>query len=373
APRGDDAGGAGQRRGPGGLDPPLRRRHRRRRPPTAARLPRREGRLRMSLLIGGACIAALAVILAWAGPALIRAAAPVLMRVPRLAVAALLSLPLLTGAVVSALSLMAAWLLKGPDVLPMPIGDVCQRCLIAASPFGGAQIETLIPVVLFLLLPLLVSFGFLLRGGLHSRRRRRENAETARLLSREATDAEVAGRTVKTVAGRRLLAFSLPRRYGGVVLSQDLCAELEPDELTAVLEHERAHVVQGHHAVMAVVETVVSPLRVVPLFAEIADSIALYPEIAADHRARKGAGSPALAGARLKIGAGAGARADLGGKYALTIAGPGRIRQLVAPVKMSPGLLPAAALSSVLTAFAVLFSSVIATYLGVLLTGCTLP
>src|SRR5699024_10408962 len=199
----------------------------------------------MSLLIGGACIAALAVILAWAGPALIRAAAPVLMRVPRLAVVALLSLPLLTWAVVSALSLMAAWLLKGPDVLPMPIGDVCQRCLVAASPFDGAQIETLIPVVLFLLLPLLVSFGFLLRGGLHSRRRRRENAETARLCAREAAGTGGAGRPVKPGAGHGLLVCALPRRYGGVVLSQDLCAELEPDELTAVLEHERAHVAQG--------------------------------------------------------------------------------------------------------------------------------
>ena len=78
----------------------------------------------MSLLIGGACVAALAFVLAWAGPALVRSAAPVLMRVPRLAVFALLSLPMLSWAVVSALSLMAAWLLKGPDVLPMPIGDV---------------------------------------------------------------------------------------------------------------------------------------------------------------------------------------------------------------------------------------------------------
>ena len=98
-----------------------------------------------------------------------------------------------------------------------------------------------------------------------------------------------------------------------------------------------------------VVETVVSPLRFVPLFAEIADSIPLYLEIAADDRARKVAGTPALAGALLKIGAEAGARDHLGGKYALNIAGPDRIRQLVAPVKMSPGLLPAAALSSVLT------------------------
>src|SRR5699024_3976449 len=143
--------------------------------------------------------------------------------------------------------------------------------------------------------------------------------------------------------------------------------------LTALLEHERAHVVQGHDAVMAVVETVVSPLRFVPLFAEIADAIPLYLEIAADDRARKVAGTPALAGALLKIGAEAGARDQLGGKSALNIAGPDRFRQLVAPVKMSPGLLPAADLSSVLTAFAVLLSSVIATYLGVLLTGCTLP
>lgn len=327
----------------------------------------------MSLLIGGACILALAVLLAWAGPALIRAAAPVLMRLPRLAVGALLSLPLLIWAVVSALSLMAAWLLKGPDVLPMPIGNVCQRCLAAASPFGGAQIETLIPVVLFLILPLFVALGLLLRGGLHGRRRHRENAETARLLVREATDAEVAGQTVKTVRGQRLLAFSLPRRYGGVVLSQDLCAELEPDELTAVLEHERAHVVQGHHTIMAVVEAFVAPLRFIPLFAEIAASIPLYLEIAADDRARRVAGTPALAGALLKIGAEAGTRDHLGGRYALNIAGPDRIRQLVAPVKMSPGLLPAAALSGVLTAFAVLFSSVIATYAGVLFTGCALP
>src|SRR5699024_3995013 len=152
---------------------------------------------------------------AWAGPALIRAAAPVLMRVPRLAVVALLSLPLLTWAVVSALSLMAAWLLKRPDVLPMPIGDVCQRCLVAASPFDGRQIETLIPVLPLLLLPLLASFGFLLPGGLPARRRPRENAAPARLLSQEALDTAVAGRTSKPVAGKRVLAFSLPRRYGG--------------------------------------------------------------------------------------------------------------------------------------------------------------
>src|SRR5699024_8556724 len=155
--------------------------------------------------------------------------------------------------------------------------------------------------------------------------------------------------------------------------SQDLCAELEPDELTAVLEHEEAHVVRGAPAVVPAATTIVAPLGDVPSVPDTANWIPLYHGIAGDDRARKVAGTPALAGALLKIGAEAGARDHLGGKYALNIAGPDRIRQLVAPVKMSPGLLPAAALSSVLTAFAVLFSSVIATYLGVLLTGCTLP
>src|SRR5699024_11791034 len=132
-----------------------------------------------------------------------------------------------------------------------------------------------------------------------------------------------------TVRGQRLLSISLPRRYGGVLLSQYLCSELEPDELMAVLEHERAHVAQGHHAIMAVVETFVAPLRFIPLFAEITDSIPHYLEIAADDRARKLTGTPALAGALLKIGAEAGSRDHLGGRYALNIAGPDRIRQLV--------------------------------------------
>ena len=327
----------------------------------------------MSLLIGGICVAALAVALVWGGPALIRAAAPVLMGVPRTAVVVLLSLPLLSWAVVSALSFMAAWLLNGPDVLPTPIGDVCQRCLMAANPFGSVQIDTLVPVVLFLLLPLAVSMGFLIRGGLLARRRRRENSEAARLLSQGAVDVDVAGRTVKAVSGHRNLAFSLPKKHGGVVLSDDLFSTLEADELTAVLEHEKAHVDQGHHAIMALVEVFVRPLRFIPLFAEVAASIPHYLEIAADDQARKKAGTPALASALLKIGPQSGEGRHLSGSYALNIAGPDRVRQLVAPAKMSPGLLPTAALSSALTAFSVLFFSVIANYVGVLLTGCTLP
>lgn len=326
----------------------------------------------MSLLIGATCVAALAFVLTWGGPALVRAAAPVLMRVPRLAVVALLSLPLLFWAVIFAVSLIAAWLLKGPNVLPMPIGEVCQRCLVASSPFGGTKVDTLVPVVLFLLLPAVISIGFLIRGAMFARRRRHENAGVAQLIDRRAVNVNIAGRTVKAMKGQHLLAFSLPRRYGGVVLSEGLCSMLEPGELTAVLEHERAHVDQGHHAIMAMVEAFVRPLRFVPLFAEIATTVPLYLEIAADARAKKAAGTLALASALLKIGPPVGGGRSLGGSYAMNVAGPDRVKQLVAPGKMSPGMLPTLALSSALAAFGVLFSSVIAAYVDVLLTGCTL-
>ena len=70
----------------------------------------------------------------------------------------------------------------------------------------------------------------------------------------------VAGRAVKTVPGRRLLAFCPALPVRGVVLSQDLCAELEPDELTAVFEHERA---MSSRAIKGVVETTAVPLSLV--------------------------------------------------------------------------------------------------------------
>lgn len=327
----------------------------------------------MSLLIVGAVTIALVLVIAVVGPVLIRAGAPVLMRFPRTAVAGLLSLPLLWWAVVAALSLMAASLLKGPDVLPVPLADVCQRCLLAASPFDGALIDTLVPVIVFLLLPLVVSLGFAIRGVLGGLRRRRANAATARALSHRSTGAEVLGQSVRTMTHGRPVAFSLPRRYGGVVVSEELCATLDAAELTAVIEHERAHVLQRHHAVMALVETFVRPLAFIPLFAEIATAVPLYLEIAADDRARRAAGTPALASALLKIGAGTGAHGHLGGTFALNIAGPDRVRQLVAPAKMSTGVLPVLALTSVLGSFAVVFAAVAGSYATVMITGCALP
>src|SRR5690625_4395359 len=101
----------------------------------------------MSPLLLLASITLLLLLGAVLGPRLLRAAAPVLMRVPRLAVALLmmgLGAWLLTAA---ALSLVLAWTLSGPRLLPGAYGEVCQRCLAASSPFApGHTVETALPV-----------------------------------------------------------------------------------------------------------------------------------------------------------------------------------------------------------------------------------
>lgn len=328
----------------------------------------------MSLLFIGMGTAALFVLITWIGPLFVRTAAPVLMRTPRLAVIGLLSVPIMWWAVVAALSLLAASLLKGPDVLPMPLAEVCQQCLIAASPFPDlGQVDTLVPVVVFLLFPLALSL-FSAGWGLHQRaRRRRANSTAAARLRRDSAVADIDGRSLNVIDRQTPFAFSLPQKYGGIVVSQALCSALERDELIAVLEHERAHIEGGHHRIMALVDTFVRPLFFIPLFAEVAASIPLYLEIAADNRARKTAGTPALASALLKIGQTSSVTGHFSGPYALNIAGPDRIRHLVSPASMASGVLPVLALASVLAAFATVFSSVSYSYATVLATGCVMP
>lgn len=325
----------------------------------------------MTLLLIGVGAAALLALVTWIGPMLVRTASPVLMRAPRLAVLGLLSVPLMWWAVVAALSLLAASLLKGPDVLPVPFAEVCRRCLIAASPFPGlAQVETLVPVVLFLVFPALISLISVAWGLRQRARRRRANSNAAARLGRDAAVTDIDGQSLAVLDQQTPFAFSLPQKYGGVVISQALCSTLEKNELRAVLEHERAHVDEGHHRLMALVDTFIRPLSFIPLFAEVAASIPLYLEIAADNRARRATGTTALASALLKIGQPSDVSDHISGPYALNIAGPDRIRQLVSPASMASGVLPVVALGSVLGAFLIVFSSVFYSYASVLASGC---
>src|SRR5699024_1407418 len=116
----------------------------------------REGRQLMTALGAPAVVAELLGVRDLCGPLLLRAAAPLLMRIPRPAAALLLAGIAAWLLAAAPLSLVMAWSLSGPRLLPGAYGEVCQRCLAASSPFAaGHTVQTGLPVALLMLLPAL--------------------------------------------------------------------------------------------------------------------------------------------------------------------------------------------------------------------------
>lgn len=308
---------------------------------------------------------------ALAGPRVLRHAAPTLMRVPRLAVG------LLSGGVVAwvlaALSIapLLAWVITGPDVLPDGPANVCSQCLAAADPFGLDRVDTGVPVALLLGVSIAISayYGCALAGDLV--RRRHRTCRTAEGIRDRARTLDVHGHRVLVVTDEHPFAFTLPRRYGGIVLSTGAVRELSPVQLRAVLAHEAAHLRQGHHLIASAVSALTSRLRYVPLLAGAGEALDQYLEIAADQAAQREVGTTALAGALLTLG-----QADHPGapqrrlQGVLHAVGPDRIRHLVDPARGRAGVAAAAASVFCLTALALLAVVVHVPYAIAVLTGC---
>ncbi|WP_147918189.1 M56 family metallopeptidase [Ruania zhangjianzhongii] len=290
------------------------------------------------------------------GPWLVRRAVPVLVRVPRLAAVALLATAGLWVLTLLALGPMLSWVNDGPALLTGPAGEVCQRCLDSANPFGSSAVSTIVPTVALLGIPVLGGALLVGAGVAEVRRRRRRTAGVAaQLLGEPAT---VLGHQVWRVPDQRPYAFALPARHGGIVVSDGCLGTLEEDELAAVLAHEQAHVQQRHHLVLALVGALVRALSWVPLLAAIRAALPHYLEIAADDAARRRAGTPALASALLRLGERAEPAAFTGaGPEVLHAAGPDRIRHLVCPPEAG-GHGPAAVVAVLLTGLAVVNAAV---------------
>ncbi|PRB14132.1 M56 family metallopeptidase [Microbacterium sp. MYb62] len=329
----------------------------------------------MTALLSPLLLAAALVATALGGPMLLRGAAPALMRTPRTAVALLLSAAGLWLMATAALSLLLAWLLTGPAILPAPVAGACQRCLDAATPFpAGDLIDTMIPVALLLLLPaagLLALVGLGIARGV---RRRIRNRAVARGIADRSRRAWVQGHQVLLTRDPHPTALSLPRSLGGIVISESLIDALTPPELAAVLAHEREHVHGRHHLVLAILDALVAPLRGVPFLAAIVDAVPHYLEIAADDAARRRTGTPALASALLKLGEPPASSTAVPGGVAgaLHAAGPDRIGHLVAPTKIGAAAAPASLLGAAGITLAVFTAAIHLPYLSVILDGCHL-
>src|SRR5699024_1214040 len=173
------------------------------------------------------------------------------------------------------------------------------------------------------------------------------------------------------------LAFSLPRGNAGIVTSDGLRHVLTDAALTAVLTHEQAHLQQRHHLIMSALRAVTEPLRWIPLAGAVADAVPHYLETAADQCAQEHSGNPNLASALLNVCAPGSPDAVAAHSPAVSpvlhAGGPGRNRQLVAPVRAGMAMLPLAALRVLTIALAIVTLAVHGPYVEVRLLGCTLP
>jgi Zn-dependent protease with chaperone function len=142
------------------------------------------------------------------------------------------------------------------------------------------------------------------------------------------------------------VAYCLPGlRRSRVVLSAGAVAVLAPEELSAVLAHEKAHLAQRHDLVMLPFTAWRRALPFVPGVRRAGSAVAALVEMLADDRARHRHDPRVLARALLRVAAG---QAPAGALAAGESAVLARVRRLVEPAPPVPRYLPLAAYGAAL-------------------------
>ncbi|MGW2155940.1 M56 family metallopeptidase [Nonomuraea sp. NPDC001699] len=152
---------------------------------------------------------------------------------------------------------------------------------------------------------------------------RRRHAAMLRLLGRR--DAEL-GAVVIDYDER--LAYCVPGRRAQTVITTSALRALTPEQIAAVLEHERAHLRGRHHLVLAGAEALVRAFPRVPLFEQARTEIARLVELLADDVAARRHPRAQIAAALVSLATGRAPAFTLGagGETALT-----RVRRLLGP------------------------------------------
>ncbi|KLU09900.1 MULTISPECIES: M56 family metallopeptidase [Kocuria] len=242
-------------------------------------------------------LAALAVALAWPVPVLLaRARWPA--RAPATALVLWQAVALAGG--LSMLGALVTFGLApfGPDLVSSGISLSAQfQGHDLGRAFGPLQVLALAGALLLgghLLLNLLVTV-------LRAERERRRHAQLVLLLSTPLPDAP----------GTRLLddpapvAYCLPGAFTTLtVLSVGLVSLLEEDELSAVVEHERAHAHQRHDIVLVLFRAWKSSLPWFPIARRAQREVGLLVEMLADDHARRSVDDDVLARAIALVSAG---------------------------------------------------------------------
>ncbi|MFF9136675.1 M56 family metallopeptidase [Streptomyces albogriseolus] len=158
-----------------------------------------------------------------------------------------------------------------------------------------------------------------------ARRARSEHREAVDLVGRRSARLRATVLPYDTPA-----AYCLPGRHPRIVISDAAVRRLTPEQLGAVLEHERAHIAGRHHLVLAAAEAFHSVFRWLPLARHAREQTALLLEMIADDRALRSHSDEVLATAMYEMAA---ARTPKG---ALAAGGPNaliRLKRVLGPRK----------------------------------------
>ena len=316
------------------------------------------------LLIGGLVASALT------GPRMIRLAAPALAPRPRLAIGLLSAGILIWLIAFAALGPLFAWMATGKYG---SAAGFCRKCLESSNPWTKPVFDTGIPTTIILAGPALLITVALAILAVRVAAIQQEAARAAARLRRRARAESCRGRPVLVLdEDDAAAAFALPSRHGGVVLSTATLDVLEPEELDAVLAHERAHLVQRHHLIAAISRQLAQVFRPVPAIRAAAQAMPLYLEIAADNAARKEIGTRPLVSALLRLDSHR-RTADimpLVPTAALHATGPDRIQALVCAPMTTGGRTTVIATSLQHAGLVALSSAVALPWLVAMTSGC---
>jgi Zn-dependent protease with chaperone function len=225
---------------------------------------------------------------------------------PRLGIAAWLAA--MTSVLALALAALGLLARTAADGWPAFARTVCESVTAGTCPPGvyrSAAYELGLAVTAFLGGITMIVLGW--RYGRSLRRasvRTRAHGEAARITGRR-----VAGGNAEFVLDATQPAvYCVPGRPPTIVLTTGALAVLEPDQLTAVLAHERAHLAGRHHLLLAVTRSLAAIAPAVPLIARGTGEVARLAEMRADDVAARRAGGEhgrrTLLTALLAMGAG---------------------------------------------------------------------
>ncbi|ANJ27244.1 M56 family metallopeptidase [Agromyces aureus] len=253
-----------------------------------------------------AVLGAFAVALAWPVPlALSRATWP--SRSPALALALWQAI-----ALAGALSMIGSLLAFGAS----PAGSLAAAVdhLVPAALHGAIPAEYAIVHLASITLAIGLAIHLLLNLGLTAVRAERERRRQHQLIALLGDPMPGVPR-IRVLAHPEPLAYCVPGIRTATVLTDGLVDALEPDELAAVIAHERAHLDQFHHLVLLSFRAWHSALPWFPIANRAERAVALLTEMLADDDARREVGDDTLRSAIVLVGSSGepGAYADSGG------------------------------------------------------------